>query len=359
MTTWRRLGLAAAAGAILLLGIAPPGALAKAKTTTTTTTPVVRSPMDEPIGSKNVVNSWAVAPAGQSSDPSQPSERPFFTYSAVPGQVIHDAVTLYNYSNVPLTFRLYATDAFNNAEGGFDVLPGDKKPKDVGTWITVEQESIALPAKREARVPVTVHIPADASPGDHAGAVLASSVATGTGPDGKFVNVDRRTGARVYVRVAGLLTPQLAITKVSHTYHPALNPFSGRTDVTYRIENHGNVRLAGKHRVSVSGLLGLGRKQGRFSPVPELLPGQGFDVKASFKGLPATFVDFATVDVEPNTSGGKVVSTVNAGAATVAVPWTIVALVMMAFLLVRARRAYRGHEEDAGGGLVQPGPQPV
>lgn len=352
MTTWRRrLGLPLVAAALLLVLIAPPSI---AQRTTTTTKPPVRSPIDEPVGSGTIVNSWAVAPAGQSSNPNEPSERPFFTYSVVPGQVINDAVILYNYSNVPLTFRLYPTDAFNNADGGFDVLAGDKKPTDVGTWIKVEQENIALPAKSQVRVPVVVTVPNRATPGDHAGAVLASSVAAGTGPDGNAVNIDRRTGTRVYARVAGPLTPELAITRIKHVYRPTLNPFSGRSDVTYRIENQGNVRLAGKHRLEVAGLLGLGKKGNRYQDVPELLPGQGMTVKASFKGLPATFVDFATVTVDADDVEGKTLEVVSGRGATAAVPWTVIALAIMVYLILRARRAYREHGAEFEPGPLEP-----
>lgn len=346
MTTWRRLGVTLAAATVLVVVLAAPGAAQRR--TTTTAPPQLRSPIDEPIGSGTVVNSWAVAPAGQSTDPTQPSERPFFTYSAVPGQVIDDAVVLYNYSNVPLTFRLYPTDAFNNADGGFDALSGDKKPKDVGSWITVEQEAIALPAKSQVRVPVKVRVPSQATPGDHAGAVLASSVAQGTGPDGRVVNVDRRTGTRVYIRVAGPLTPELAITRVHHVYRPSLNPFSGRSDVTYRIENQGNVRLSGRHRLAVAGILGLGSKQQGYKEVPELLPGQSITLTASFKGIPATFVDFATVKVDADDAEGKVLRVVSRRSATVAMPWSLIALGIVLALVFRARRAYRVHATELG-----------
>lgn len=345
MKRGRRFGLLGAAAALLLV-VPVPHALA-AKTTTTTTAPVARTPIDEPIGSNTIVNSWAVAPAGQSTQPSQPSNRPYLTYSVVPGQVINDAVVLYNYSNVPLNFRLYPSDAFNNAEGNFDVIPGSQKPKDVGIWVSVAQEQLDLPPKQEVRVPIVVHIPANASPGDHTGAIMASSPVLGTGPNGKFVNIDRRTGTRVYIRVAGPLHPNLSITRVGHTYHGSLNPFSGHSSVTYRITNEGNVRMAGKQRVSSSALFGWGNKGTRYRDIPELLPGQSVTLKASFKGLPATFIDFATAKLDPNDVEGKVLPVVHRRAATVAIPWTIAALALIYYLLRYAQRAYKRRTEEA------------
>jgi hypothetical protein len=343
MNSRRLFLLALAATATMLSTLATPGWAASAKRTTTTQPPAPGlAPGDE---SGRVVNSWAVAPAG-SLDPRQPGDRAFLSYAAVPGQDIKDAVVLFNFSNVPLTFRLYATDAFNDVEGAFDVLAGSKKPKEVGAWIRLDQEMITLAAKKQATVPVTVHVPAGAAPGDHAGAVLASSPAVGTSPDGKVITVDRRTGTRVYIRVAGPLHPELAITKVHTTYRPSLNPFSGRNDVSYRIENLGNVRLAGKRRASVSGVLGLGRKRDKYAAVPELLPGQSATVKASFKGLPATFLNFATAKLEPNSADTTKPRTLSRGAATVAVPWAVLALALIAYLVRYSRRAYRRHGDE-------------
>ncbi|MBA2610158.1 MAG: DUF916 domain-containing protein [Actinobacteria bacterium] len=334
---------AATAAAATLLAVVVQTSPSRAATTTTTTAPP--APGAENVAPGVVVNSWALSPAG-SQDPSQPGERPNLSYAATPGQVISDSVTLFNFSNVALTFRIYATDAFNNAEGAFDLLSGNKKPTDVGSWVTVPQEVLALPAKSQATFPITIRVPAKASPGDHAGAVLASSATQGSGPDGKIINVDRRTGSRVYVRVAGPLRPVLAITKVHTTYRPRLNPLAGKNDVSYRIENEGNVRIAGKHRVSVSGLFGLGKKVNAFQDVPELLPGQGVTVYASFNGLPATFLDSANVKLDPSDVEGKKLGVVSRSASTIAIPWTLVAVVAIAYLLAYARRAYRRHAND-------------
>lgn len=302
------------------------------------------TPLDEPIGSDTIVNAWAVTPAGPASNPTAPSERPNLSYDVVPGQVINDAVTLYNYSNVPLTFQLLGTDAFNNTEGAFDVPPSDQKPKEVGSWIKLDQQTLALPAKSQATVPITITIPRKVTPGDHAGAIIASSAAIGAGPDGKAVNIDRRTGTRLYVRVAGALNPELAITKVSSSYKASLNPFAGKVEVTYRIENEGNVRLAAKQRASVNALLGIGKKASKFADVPELLPGQGVTIKQTFEGIPATFLAFAKADVQPKSSGTKTLAAISRSSGTLAVPWTIIAMIVIGLLLARARTAYRSHQ---------------
>ncbi|MDP1792640.1 MAG: DUF916 domain-containing protein [Acidimicrobiales bacterium] len=327
MKKWARLGLALAA--LVLVGGSGDRALAQ------------KNPIDEPIGSDTVVNAWAVAPVGPSVDRNQPSERPFLTYSVAPGQVIQDAVVLYNYSNVALNFRLFAADAFNNADGAFDVFESSRQSKDVGTWIKVDQENISLPPKSQAVVPLTITVPRQAAPGDHAGAVLASSAAIGSGPDGKAVNIDRRTGTRAYFRVAGDLTPDLSITEVRNTYKASMNPFGGRVEVAYRIENQGNVRMGGKQRVSASGLLGFGSKETKYLDLPELLPGQGVTITKSFPGMPATVLGSATVRLDPDDAEGKSMPVESRRVTTLAVPWTIVSLIVIGVLLNFSRRSYQ------------------
>ncbi|MBV8691439.1 MAG: DUF916 domain-containing protein, partial [Actinobacteria bacterium] len=287
MRDWRRTLMAVVAVAAVITLTASP-TWARSKRTTTTTSPPAPGAENAPPGA--VVNSWALAPAG-STDPRQPGDRPNFSYSAAPGSVVTDQATLFNYSNVELTFHVYATDAFNELGGEFGLLPESKKPTDVGTWVVLPQANLTLPPQKQATFPITVKIPSTARPGDHVGAILASNDALGAGPSGKLVNINRRTGSRLYVRVAGPLQPELAISKISSSYHPRLNPLSGPVDVTYEVENRGNVRLGGQVQADASGVFGLGSKKGpRIKLLDEVLPGQKVRVKAHFKGIPATFI---------------------------------------------------------------------
>ena len=51
-----------------------------------------------------MIHSWALAPAG-SLDPNEAGNRPNLSYTADPGAVVEDAVTLFNYGTAQLTFR--------------------------------------------------------------------------------------------------------------------------------------------------------------------------------------------------------------------------------------------------------------
>lgn len=335
MSSWRRLLAATALMAVVLGAMAPPSSAQDPSPPTSTPRP------------GEIIESWALAPTG-SLDPDEAGNRPSLSYDLDPGATITDSVTLYNYGNVPLTFRVYATDAFNNDAGQFDLLPGTDKPTDVGSWITLPMEYIDVPPRKQALIPITLKVPADATPGDHVGAILASSDAHGAGPDGATVSVDRRTGTRMYVRVAGDLVPELAIENVKTTYKPSFNPLSGTAKVTYRIQNRGNVRLGGSYRLSISGPFGVARKRISAEDLVELLPGEGVTLTAEFDNMPATVLAFTDVRLEPlDSDAGAELSVTSRRAITFAPPITLVLLVLAGSMAWRARRAYRRHRSDA------------
>lgn len=327
----RLFALLAAAAAVLALGAGPSAAQPAPD-------PI---PAEPPPGTE-VVHSWALAPAADPADPSQAGSRSFFSYELEPGATIEDAVTLFNLGNVPLTFSLYATDAANNDVGDFELLPAADEPVDLGTWVETSTSLVTVPAQSQLHIPITIRVPSDATAGDHAGAVLAASDTRGTGPDGQEVVLDRRTGPRVYIRVAGEITPELSVEGVSTSYEPELNPLSGTATVRYRIRNTGNVRLGGTHHVSVAGPLGVGRRRSKTMEVPELLPGESIEVEAELGGVPALGLSQAEVVLEPSAESGaeSAIAAVTASGSGLAPPVTLILGGVAVTCALVARRSY-------------------
>ena len=288
-----------------------------------------------------IVNSWALTPTG--TDPSQPSTRVFFSYDVAPGTIIRDSATLWNYSNVSLSFQIYATDAFNDSSGAFDLLPGSKPPSDAGSWVTLTYTEATIQPRRSLNIPMTLAVPPNARPGDHAGAVLAASAVEGTASNGKKVNLDRRTGSRLYVRVNGPLTPALLVENVRTVYHAALNPLGGSADVTYTVRNAGNVRLGAHQDVAAKGPFGLATKRRTLKDISELLPGNQITFRTHFSSVASLVRETAQVHLRPFSPDPDVkgVSDVRRAGHTWAIPWSILALVIMLWLGRRSYRALR------------------
>jgi hypothetical protein len=286
-----------------------------------------------------VVESWALSPAANAQ--SAGGDRPNLSYEVAAGAQIKDAVTLFNLSNIQITFQLYSSDARNTADGGFDLLPKASSPKDVGTWVVLPQANITLAARQQATLPIVINVPDTATPGDHVGGIVASSTSLGPGPNGKNVLLERRTGPRLYLRVAGPLNPRLTVENLKVSYHPALNPFQDSADVTYRVANRGNVRLHGTDKNSVSGPFGLFGRGKPTSTLPEILPGQSIPMHVKFSGAAATVVGFGKVRLDPQGVGGTSTNTAQSWRAlTLALPYTVLVLLVSVWLIMRARRAY-------------------
>lgn len=215
---------------------------------------------------------WGVTP----SDADGPDGRPAFTYIAEPGERYDDHLAVRNFGTEPLRVRLYASDATNAPDGSFTVLARDEKSVGAGSWVRLDRARVLVPARSSVVVPISIGVPADAEPGDHAAGVLAS--VTTRGGKGSSVAVERRAGTRIYLRVAGPISPEVAVEDLRASYGGSWNPFrKGTTTVSYTLRNTGNLRLDVDSRATASGPFGLLAAGARPPGVSELLPGSSVE----------------------------------------------------------------------------------
>lgn len=357
MQRWRRLSLAALAAGITFAAAGHVAAQAPAPPQPDTGVSTDESPATGAPTEDGVVQSWALSPAASSTDPDQSGGRTTFSYTVDAGETVEDALTVFNYSNVPMTFRIYASDAFNNDTGAFDILTSDQQPSDVGSWVQIEQEFISLPPNTQATIPITLNVPIDAAPGDHAGAIVASNTAEGEEVNGAAVDVERRTGSRIYLRVNGPLQPDLSVASVSTSYRQSANPFGGSADVTYRIENRGNVRLGGAAKLTVAGLFGLAGTTVELPDIPELLPGQEVTLTATVDDVPALFLLRSTVEVIPASPDGVSNLEPSSGSAsTFAAPLALLGALLALIVAVLAGRSIMRRRRSASSTDPMPDP---
>lgn len=280
-----------------------------------------RTPGDDPL-------TWSVAPSG----PQGPNGRPALDYKLDPGATVTDHVAVTNHSRRPLILRLYASDAFTTTGGGFDLLAGNAKPTDAGSWIALKQTTIVLPSVSRLVVPLTLTVPANATPGDHAAGVVASMTGTGEAAEGGRVSVDHRVGTRVYLRVTGPLRPALTTTDVRLDGHTPWNPFRlPHITATFTVRNNGNVRLPAQGSVEARGPFGLGRAAVTTPPIPEILPGGSIPIKARINAVPPLFHERVTIAITSSTTDANNLWLV---------PWpqlALVAVLITGVLLVRRR----------------------
>ncbi|NUR31571.1 MAG: hypothetical protein HOV83_37995, partial [Catenulispora sp.] len=208
----------------------------------------------------------------------------------------------------------------------------------VGAWTGLGRNTVTVPAKATVIVPFKLAVPADATPGDHAGGIVASVTTQATDAKGNLVNVEQRVGLRVYLRLAGALVAKLNIVNVAARYHGTLNPFgSGRMDLQYTVRNEGNVRLAGRQAVRLSNIFGTALRGSGFESLPELLPGNEYTVQVPISKVLPALRSTASVTLDPVAIVGDrnpPAPPVTVRAGFWAVPWTLLAILALVVCLV-------------------------
>lgn len=314
-------------------------------------------PLTDPRPPGMYLEAWALSPSGI--DPSEPGSRAFLGYSLDRGAAATDSVTVWNYSDVALTFHVYAADAFNNADGEFSLLPGDTESEGAGSWISLATNYVTVAPQTKADIPLTVRVPADASPGDHAAGIVASVPTPVAGPNGSTTVVDRRTGTRVYVRVGGAADPRLVVDALSARYRGTPNPLSGRLVVEYTVRNLGNTRLGAIQVVQATDPTGrtLDRRPGK--RLEDVLPGAVVKQRVVLRNVPAALRVGAVVELRPVAPGSGTSDELPPSQSYTdhawAIPWTLLLVLVLAVATWRfVRRRRRRTRRPAGRAAAPP-----
>ncbi|BAL93140.1 hypothetical protein AMIS_79200 [Actinoplanes missouriensis 431] len=279
---------------------------------------------------------WSVQPSSAKG----PDGRDFIIRRANPGERITDYVGITNLTTKPQTFSVYGTDAYTTDDGSFALLAAAQQPTDIGSWIGLGAKQYTVPANTRLDVPFSVTIPDNATPGDHAGGVIASIAEEQVDANGQKVLVDRRIAARVYLTVAGATTPSMKIDTVRLEYSQSANPADGGTmTVSYLVRNTGNLRLSGSGAVRVNGPFGWQLARTDAMEIPELLPGGSVTITEKITGVQPAVRLAAEVSVVP-ASFDEQLTAVSRSTGVWAWPWALVALlgVALIYLIVRLVR---------------------
>ncbi|CAM5413562.1 WxL protein peptidoglycan domain-containing protein [Streptomyces aurantiogriseus] len=293
--------------------------------------------------------SWSVHPVS-----SAVAARPYFYVTADPGQTLEDKVVVANKTDQPLTFRLYAADAYNTPrDGGFAVRTVGERMRGVGAWARPAKDRVTVPGRKSVTVPFEIRVPKDAEPGDHPGAIVALDERVEKGGDGVALGVQRAVGARVYLQVSGPTLPALAVEDVRVGHDQPLVPGLGDSTATisYTLHNTGNVTLDPKVELRARGLFGRTLLARDLTRIPsELLPGQRVRLTEPWRDAPQ--LDWADVKLTATATDTRESAT----ASFVAVPWLVAGALASAsavgvWLLVRRRRR-RPEGTRAGGARI-------
>lgn len=308
---------------------------------------------------------WSIQP----STPAGPDGRSEFSYQVAPGSVITDWVAVTNRSAEPATFRVYAADAKTDYDtAAFTLIGADRASTDLGAWTAVHDGPaacanpadaacaaglgivLALDPGARADIPITITVPHDASPGDHAAGIVAS-FSTGAGDGAASVRRENRVGTRIYLRVDGALRAGVGASGAVAGYDANLNPFAaGGGFFGVDVANTGNTRLSVQPSVRFTGPFGIDLGTVALPEVRNLMPGGTGHVTASVPGIPPLLLLFAEVVLTPAPADGVAAedplpAPARASAETWAVPWSLLALIALlvggGWVVLRIRRRRR------------------
>jgi hypothetical protein len=299
---------------------------------------------------------WSAAPASaQGLD-----HRSKYVYNDIaPGSVIHDYVAVVNRSLLSESFSIYATDATGTTpQNVLTWLKVGDKPKDIGRWETFKlgrqvtpNLSVIIGGRKGILVPFTIKVPAFATPGDHAGAVMAQVGIPKKSSQSTSVIIYNRIAVPIELRVKGPYHSGLAVQSVSTSFGNPLNPFgAGSASVSYTVTNTGNLRLTGTDLVKVTGPFGM-KAQATAPRLPVILPGDSVRLTATASGLYPAGPFSAHVSVTPGWArdeqpvDGLPLAESDASASLFAVPWSLLGVILLlvaigagAWYLLRWRR---------------------
>ncbi|WP_370614824.1 WxL protein peptidoglycan domain-containing protein [Mumia qirimensis] len=269
---------------------------------------------------------WSVTPTP--ADSSSPTPRSYFVLEGAPGTTLTDKVRIRNFTKKPLTFSIYGADGYNTERGGFFALrPLDQPQTDVGAWIKVPVQTVKVVGRTQVDVPITIQIPANATPGDHVGGLVAlnGAVEATTESGGIDVGIQRAVASRLYLRVAGPTMPALKVTDVQLEHDRGVFPWSGagKGTVSYTVKNTGNLRLSPSAAITLTGLFGRELSSVETGQIVDLLPGATVKLREKVEGVGA--VDRVTAKVTMATPEG----TKHSESTTVwVVPWLVTAMLL-------------------------------
>jgi len=166
----------------------------------------------------------------------------WFLYDLGPGATHEDKVTVENLGDSDLSLKIYAVDALTTSDGAFALENEDENKDDIGAWVSVSENELALGAKEKKAVAFTITIPEDASPGEHIGGIVIENADV---QEGELLNLKTRVGVRIYETVPGDIVKKLSMEEIEvEGFYESIWSLFYNWKAKLKLVNEGNVQAA-------------------------------------------------------------------------------------------------------------------
>ncbi len=181
---------------------------------------------------------------------------PSLEFGVQPGQQANLEIKLYNEdATQPIDVTTETTTWTSGAKPGEPNFQESATAEDIAKWITVDKGPIKLDAQGRTTVPVSVNVPADATPGGHYGAILFTFKNPNAAQNGQ-ISITPKVATLFLVRVDGPnvvesgLIQSFGITGGSTSFQHLPVSF------TTVIQNTGNIHIKPKGAITITNSFG-------------------------------------------------------------------------------------------------------
>lgn len=273
-------------------------------------------------------------------DPDIPRSESIFVYELDEGASKNDAIIISNNSSETKTIEVYAVDAQTTNTGSFACRQKVEQRDGVGSWITLEQETVTLePATRDT-VDFLIELPDIADVGEHNGCIVLAEVDDDDADEATGgVSLSYRSALRVAVTVPGDIIKELAFADLT-VAGDQREDFAKQASyiLSPTLDNTGNVSLDTTITTRLTSIFGNEiTNSGTFPILPRDSMSLQLRVTPSFWGGIYRASADATYNENPETGIGQGkgddLKTITRQAGWVAVPPTSAALAIIASVL--------------------------
>ncbi len=183
---------------------------------------------------------------------------PLLYLTVNPGQTINSQIYIRDISSGDLIVTGQVNDFVADGETGTPKVllnNNDNDPYSLKGWVAA-LPTLQLIPKQIKTLPVTFHIPANASPGGHYGVIRFT--ATAPSLQGSGVSLSASLGALVLLTVNGKITENLNVQEFSVNHNGQTGTFfsAGPVNFVERFKNTGNVHVQPTGQVTVTDMFG-------------------------------------------------------------------------------------------------------
>ncbi|MDD3190909.1 MAG: DUF916 domain-containing protein [Candidatus Pacebacteria bacterium] len=181
-------------------------------------------------------------------DSNNPLTESWFIYDLDRGESKKDALILENNSEEEIFVRLYTVDSTTNNVGEFSLESETDSRDEIGQWIKLSTESLALKPGEGKRIDFTITIPQNARSGEISGGIIIQKELTEEQKNATsgFV-ISTRLGIRIYETVPGEVIQKVIFENASLEYNEEEKNYT----LSVLIKNESNVSVEPRVKAQV------------------------------------------------------------------------------------------------------------